>query len=106
MKVLSIALNPHLGIAVATAKAFAKRKAQTLFEEALAVHGLSDEVGQRSSQCFGAVRQRRLPRGVVPRFVVHPVSHLRDGERLAVENGVQDLQERFPLDRFHVGLVV
>ena len=35
MSVVNVALDPHLGVAVAAAEAFAQREAQTLFEEAI-----------------------------------------------------------------------
>ena len=50
MAVMNVPFNPDLGIAVAAAKVFAERKAQTLFEKALPVHGLGNEVGQSGAQ--------------------------------------------------------
>jgi hypothetical protein len=54
MAVVYIALDTHLGIAVAAAKPLAQREAEALFEEALAVHSLRDEVRQRGPQALGA----------------------------------------------------
>ena len=55
MRIITIALDSNLCIAIAPPTAFTESKAEPLFEKTFAIHCLGNEVGERRPQLLGTL---------------------------------------------------